>query len=187
MISKSRPQPWTHWSRKPGASRGVTALASWGPGSAGAFSLWSSVLTPGLLPPRSAVPSSFAPPPTARTWQSVERLPLLSAAAAFGGHSRAELVGGGVDVSRRGRGGAPDHRSRIRLEADRSAAPAVRSSGTPIHLVSHGIPAPRSCRARRAADRRSISGHQRVAQRQASRVALRVLRSVRLCHHALPE
>src|SRR6202158_2659795 len=163
------------------------AHASWAPASAAASSLWSSIRRPGPLPPRLAGPFSSARQQRGVSWHLLERLLVPAAAAAVGGHPRAELLGSRLDVSRRGRGRAADHRPGVRLEADRGAAPAARATWTPIDLVSNGVPASRPLRPRLAADRRSFPGHQRLAQRQPPRGALRGLRSLRLRPDAISQ
>src|SRR5450756_374328 len=191
MISKFRPQLWTRWSRRHGPSRAATAPASWALVLAAASSRSSTVPRPRLSRPPSAGPCSFARRRTAHSWRrqsgAIERLPVLAHAPTLSGRPRAELVGGGLDAARRGRSGGTDHRSKLRMETDRGATPAVRARGTPVRLVSHGVPSPRPFGSRRPANWGRVPGHERVAQRQAPRVALRVLRPVRFRPHALPD
>src|ERR1700681_774277 len=156
MISKSRPQRWMRWSRRHGASPAAMAPASWAPVLAAASWLLSSAPRSTRLCHRWAARCLYVRPPTARLWLKVERLLVLADAAALGGHARAQRLGGGVDATGRRRGGGPDGRSELRLEADRGSAPAVGARRTPVGVVSNRVPTPRPFRSRRAAHWRRV-------------------------------
>src|SRR5437870_7988680 len=141
--------------------------------------------------------SSSAPPRTARTLigalrlvrqrAPLERLPFPPAPAALGRDPRAQRLGSDLDAAGRRRGRAPDERYGRGLAADRGPAAAGRARGQTGGLVPHRIPAAGPFGTRAVAQWRRVSRHARVAQRQAARLALRLLRALRLTSHALHE
>ena len=115
-----------------------------------------------------------------------ERLSLAAAPAGVWRHPAAGRLGVALDDPRRGRVGRPAGRTGQGLGAGRGARPAARRRRPELALVPLRLRPSRPLGPGDAARRRSLPGGQRLAQWPPARLALRLLRALRLRHHLLP-